>query len=165
MAKQFINIGIEGNDGTGDSIRDAFNKSNENFTELYAVFGQGGQIGFTSLSDTPDQLGANKIPISNSAGTAIEMKGISGTGISVDFTDPNNLLLTVSSIDLSTDTDPDMGGPLNANAYAIGNVGVSQTAVDDFNSTHGTAITLDDLVIDKGYADRRYLRSSGVGGV
>ena len=165
MAKQFINIGIEGNDGTGDSIRDAFNKSNENFTELYAVFGQGGQIGFTSLSDTPDQLGANKIPVTNSAGTAIEMKGISGTGISVDFTDPNNLLLTVSSIDLSTDTDPDMGGPLNASGYAIGNVGVSQTAVDDFNSTHGTAITLDDLVIDKGYADRRYLRSSGVGGV
>ena len=165
MAKQFINIGIEGNDGTGDSIRDAFNKTNENFTELYAVFGQGGQIGFTSLSDTPDQLGANKIPITNSAGTAIEMKGISGTGISVDFTDPNNLLLTVSSIDLSTDTDPTLGGPLNASGYAIGNVGVSQTAVDDFNSTHGTAITLDDLVIDKGYADKRYLRSSGVGGV
>ena len=39
MAKQFVNIGIEGNDGTGDSIRDAFNKVNENFTELYAVFG------------------------------------------------------------------------------------------------------------------------------
>lgn len=165
MAKQFINIGIEGNDGTGDSIRDAFNKSNENFTELYAVFGQGGQIGFTSLSDTPNQLGANKIPVTNSAGTAIEMKGLSGTGISVDFTDPNNLLLTVDSIDLSTDTDPDMGGPLNASSYAIGNVGITQTAVDDFNSTHGTAITLDDLVIDKGYADRRYLRSSGVGGV
>ena len=53
MAKQFVNIGIEGNDGTGDSIRDAFNKVNENFTELYAVFGQGGQISFTSLSDTP----------------------------------------------------------------------------------------------------------------
>ena len=50
MAKQIINVGIEGNDGTGDSIRDAFRKSNENFTELYAVFGQGGQISFTTLS-------------------------------------------------------------------------------------------------------------------
>ena len=165
MAKQFINIGIEGNDGTGDSIRDAFNKSNENFTELYAVFGQGGQIGFTSLSDTPDTLGADKIPVTNSAGTAITMKGIAGTGISVDFTDPNNLLLTVDSINLSTDTTPDLGGPLNANTYAIGNVGINQTVVDDFNSAHGTNITQDDLVIDKGYADRRYLRSSGVGGV
>ncbi len=165
MAKQFVNIGIEGNDGTGDSIRDAFNKSNENFTELYAVFGQGGQIGFTTLSDTPDQLGANKIPVTNSAGTAIEMKGISGTGISVNFADPNNLILTVDSININTDTAPDLGGPINANTYAIGNVGISQTAVDDFNSTHGTSITEDDLVIDKGYADRRYLRSSGVGGV
>ena len=91
MAKQFINIGIEGNDGTGDSIRDAFNKTNENFTELYAVFGQGGQIGFTSLSDTPDTLGSGKIPVSNSAGNAITMKGISGTGITVDEFDGNIL--------------------------------------------------------------------------
>ena len=44
MAKQSINIGVEGNDGTGDSIRESFRKANENFTELYAVFGQGGQI-------------------------------------------------------------------------------------------------------------------------
>ena len=35
MAKNIINVGIEGNDGTGDSIRDAFRKSNENFTELW----------------------------------------------------------------------------------------------------------------------------------
>src|SRR6056300_1397258 len=125
MAKQFINIGIEGNDGTGDSIRDAFNKTNENFTELYAVFGQGGQIGFTSRSDTPDTLGANKIPVTNSAGTAIEMKGITGTGISVDFTDPNNLILSVDSINISTDTQPDLGGPINANNYAIENIGIS----------------------------------------
>ena len=44
MARQGINIGVEGNDGTGDSIRESFKKTNENFTELYAVFGQGGQI-------------------------------------------------------------------------------------------------------------------------
>jgi hypothetical protein len=47
MTKQYINIGVEGNDGTGDSIRDAFRKANENFSELYALFGQGGQIGYT----------------------------------------------------------------------------------------------------------------------
>ena len=41
MARQNINIGVEGNDGTGDSIRESFRKANENFTELYAVFGQG----------------------------------------------------------------------------------------------------------------------------
>ena len=56
MARQDINIGVEGNDGTGDSIRESFRKVNENFQEIYAVFGQGGSIQFTSLSDTPDAL-------------------------------------------------------------------------------------------------------------
>ena len=35
MAKQTINIGSTANDGTGDPLRTAFNKSNDNFTELY----------------------------------------------------------------------------------------------------------------------------------
>ena len=162
MAKQFVNIGIEGNDGTGDSIRDAFNKVNENFTELYAVFGQGGQISFTSLSDTPSTLGANKIPVSNSAGNAITMRGITGTGIAVDLTsDPNNIKLSVTGTSVASDTAPGLGGPLDANSFAIANVGINQNAVNDFNTTHGTNITLDDVVITKGYADLNYLASSG----
>ena len=40
MARQVVDIGVEGNDGTGDSIRESFRKTNENFRELYAVFGQ-----------------------------------------------------------------------------------------------------------------------------
>ena len=35
-AKQIINIGTTANDGTGDPIRDAFDKCNDNFTELYS---------------------------------------------------------------------------------------------------------------------------------
>jgi hypothetical protein len=35
MAKQMINIGSNANDGTGDPLRTAFNKINDNFTELY----------------------------------------------------------------------------------------------------------------------------------
>ena len=35
MAKQTINIGTTANDGTGDPIRTAFDKVNDNFTELY----------------------------------------------------------------------------------------------------------------------------------
>jgi hypothetical protein len=35
MAKQVINIGAIANDGTGDPVRTAFDKSNDNFTELY----------------------------------------------------------------------------------------------------------------------------------
>lgn len=41
MAKQTINIGTVANDGTGDPIRTAFTKTNENTTELYNVHGWG----------------------------------------------------------------------------------------------------------------------------
>ena len=40
MAKQVINIGASANDGTGDPLRNAFDKINDNFNELY--FAQGG---------------------------------------------------------------------------------------------------------------------------
>ena len=35
MAQQIINVGAAPNDGLGDPIRTAFEKTNENFTELY----------------------------------------------------------------------------------------------------------------------------------
>lgn len=35
MTKQVIGIGTTANDGTGDPLRTAFNKANQNFTELY----------------------------------------------------------------------------------------------------------------------------------
>ena len=53
MAKQTINIGTTANDGTGDPIRSAFDKTNDNFTELYA--GAGGvaddAITYAKLAD------------------------------------------------------------------------------------------------------------------
>ena len=36
MAQQTINIGTVANDGTGDPLRSAFDKVNDNFTELYS---------------------------------------------------------------------------------------------------------------------------------
>lgn len=37
MSQQVINIGTTPNDGTGDSLRTAFNKINNNFSELYSL--------------------------------------------------------------------------------------------------------------------------------
>lgn len=50
MAKQVINIGSTANDGTGDPLRDAFDKINDNFTENYTsiaalIAGSGGTGG------------------------------------------------------------------------------------------------------------------------
>ena len=41
MAQETINIGTSPNDGTGDPLRNAFNKANLNFTELYGGAGVG----------------------------------------------------------------------------------------------------------------------------
>jgi len=162
MAYQNINIGVEGNDGTGDSIRDAFRKANENFTELYAVFGQGGQIAFTSLSDTPDSLGIRKVPVSNDTGTELEMRSLAGgIGIAVSYATAGQITITNTGSQLVNDITPELGGPLNANGYGVGNADVSAQAVLDFNSTHGTNITIDELLITKGYADQRYLKLGG----
>lgn len=35
MTQQIINIGSVANDGSGDPLRTAFSKTNDNFTELY----------------------------------------------------------------------------------------------------------------------------------
>ena len=53
MAKQTINIGTTANDGTGDPLRTAFDKTNDNFNELYA--GAGGvaddSVTYAKLAD------------------------------------------------------------------------------------------------------------------
>ena len=41
MAQQVINIGTLPNDGTGDPLRTAYDKCNDNFTELYAALVSG----------------------------------------------------------------------------------------------------------------------------
>ena len=37
MSQLSIDIGIQGNDGTGDSIRESFRKVNANFNEIYML--------------------------------------------------------------------------------------------------------------------------------
>lgn len=62
MAKQDINIGAIANDGTGDPLRDSFDKTNDNFTELYNVNGWGvygdseTSPSTQSFNTTPSQL-------------------------------------------------------------------------------------------------------------
>ena len=117
MARQDIYLGVEGNDGTGDSIREAFKKANENFTELYAVFGQGGTISFTALSDTPTSLTPNGLLIGNTTGTELIQKTLTGgTGISIDNSSSTNITITNTGANINADTSPILGGPLNGNA-------------------------------------------------
>ena len=55
MARQTINIGTNANDGTGDPLRTAFDKINDNFTELYGD----GDASTILEQDTAPKLSAN----------------------------------------------------------------------------------------------------------
>ena len=170
MAKQQINIGVEGNDGTGDSIRESFKKVNENFTELYAVFGVGGQINFTTLSDTPDSLTPDTVPLVNNSGTQLTLATLASNAalgggatdtITFSYAVPGKLIISSAFTKVSDDLSPTLGGPLNAAGFGIANPGISSAIADAVNAAHDgvSNITVDDLVITKGYADQRYITS------
>jgi hypothetical protein len=165
MSKQSIDIGVQGNDGTGDSIREAFRKVNENFTDLYAVFGAGGQINSTDLDDMPSSYTGNQVFITNSTGDAVLAKTLSGgAGIDIDTSALDEIVISSTSSSIDSDASPSLGGPLNGTTFPIGNIAVPSTAsLAQFNAVHSTNYTIDTLVINKGYADRRYIQQAGGG--
>ena len=80
MAQNIIDIGVQGNDGTGDSIRTSFDKVNKNFTEIYAIFGGGGTIPFTQLADAPSSYTANQVIMAATTGGVLTARTIVGSG-------------------------------------------------------------------------------------
>ena len=168
MTQQTIDIGIQGNDGTGDSIRDSFRKVNENFTEIYSIFGQGGTIKFTNLSDTPSSYTGHQIFITqgnpDSASSGILAKTLKATsGVSLSETDTTITIVGTQS-NLKQDDQPTLGNPLNANSLPIGNLpDPSQAAVNAFNAAYASkniSTTIDKLAISKGYADTHYVQAN-----
>ena len=177
MAKQDIDIGVEGNDSTGDSIRESFRKTNENFNELYAVFGAGGQISFTNLGDTPSSLVPRQMLIVNDAGTSIDYAELASNSaadplvddsITISYDVAGKIILSTSFRALSQDSSPSLGAPLDARggtqsnpfSIALGPYSITTEAVNEFNRVHQSDINIDDLVINKRFADERYIAGS-----
>jgi hypothetical protein len=133
---QKINIGNQSNDGTGDSIRDAFNKVNNNFDELYAINNLGGGLFFTKLKDTPSELLASTatspaVVVSNNFGSALLQKRIvAGQGIRIDNTRTDTIVIENPNSTLSSDAFPELGGNLNGNIYRAVNFSNPQDPQD-----------------------------------
>ena len=169
MSRQEIDIGIEGNDGTGDSIRESFRKTNENFQEVYAIFGAGGTIDFIDLDDTPDSYEglANNVAVVKSDGSGMDLLPVLSQGAITG--DPNDntiianvqdgkLILQAVNTKVSDDPRPTLSGPLSgAGQFGIGRISVTENAAQEFSNVHGSDITINDLVIDKKFADQNYL--------
>ena len=124
MSKKTIFIGNQSNDGTGDSIREAFNKANQNFDELYSIAGAGSGLFFTkNLEDTPKTLIADTITNAssiigvNNVGNSLTNKLLIGsTGISIVSTGSSIYIVNESS-SLVTDPAPALGGNLDGNNF------------------------------------------------
>ena len=116
MTIQNINIGNIANDGTGDDLREAFRKVNENFDELDlrqpesttgAGIGSGGVAVFAGK--VGDQLQFKNI----TAGTGISVAGVAGNNIQITTNLQGMLVLTdagSSNID-DGETLSIIGGP------------------------------------------------------
>ena len=169
MARQEVDIGVEGNDGTGDSIRESFRKVNQNFTELYAIFGLGGTISFKSLDDTPDTYLGNEgsVPLVNSEATKISFyKFVSDSGtnntvvtepsettnsVYFEYEDPDpafpntsgTLKVTIVDPHLNRDPDPATTAPMSAGAAIAYN-----NTINTILRNTGAGDNIDSLVVD-----------------
>jgi hypothetical protein len=105
MAQQVIGIGTSANDGTGDPLRTAFDKSNDNFTELYAdntanlaaaaEFNNSYRCAINEVVTT----GSNEIMFSSTftdANYLLEIQDPLGIVTSLDAQDADSFTITVS---------------------------------------------------------------------
>jgi hypothetical protein len=106
MAQEIINVGAAPNDGTGDTVRAAAIKSNNNFTELYsgAFFGAGSaatpSIAFSADTDTGIfRPGVNTLAVATGG---IEQVRITAAGnVGIGTTAPNSTLAVNGDLELT----------------------------------------------------------------
>jgi hypothetical protein len=164
MSRQEVDIGIVGNDGTGDSIREAFRKVNENFKEIYSVFNQGDTISFQDLGNvTVNNYNTIVTTVDTGDGIRIIDRVLDGgNSISVEF-EEDKISIRAIGTSLDSDESPTLAGPLKGNGYPIAKISEpSQQAINVYNTIHpDDPITINDFAITKGWADKNYLRKSG----
>ena len=107
MAKQVINTGTTANDGTGDPLRSAFDKVNDNFTELYDD--DAGDVGsFTNANGTYVSAAVENTAATGAVTTgAIDLSAVDGTDTSGKFLSKDNKWAVVDvGVESITATSP-----------------------------------------------------------
>lgn len=119
MAIQLINLGTYANDGTGDDLRTAFEKTKDNFTEL----------DLTRVISA-DNLGSGAPVFKEKIANNLKLRSIKNSlNITVTYTDNEISIATPDSINaVEEDPNPRLGGNLNLNGNQItgsGNILIS----------------------------------------
>ena len=114
MAKQVINTGNTVNDGTGDSLRSAGAKINQNFDEIYAVLGTGDTIGTVTSVEAGEGIGvinqAGTVTITNTSPNRGSFKIIAVSGqenIVADALADTLTLVAGTNVSLTTNSTTD----------------------------------------------------------
>jgi len=136
MAKQTVNLGSSANDGTGDPLRTAFDKINDNFDELYLYnsAGSGNNIEITGNTIATDNTNGDITLDPNGTGRVIL-----ATASELRFT--NHVDNAIAYVD----ADGDM--KFSANMTYDGTTATIE-AITMAGGTLGTASTNQDLQID-----------------
>jgi len=164
MARKTIDIGVVGNDGTGDSIRDSFRKVNDNFRELYSSLGLGERLKFTGLEDAPSTyVGQNDAATGNTPVVTVNntesglqfKKLVPGSGVSIDFTtNPNQITINADFAEIAADTTPQLGGDLSLRS------GGNQFRIIDAGTTISPLAPIyKHELVNKNYADSKIARA------
>lgn len=160
MSRKNINLGTNANDGTGDKLRDAMAKVNDNLIELYQR--TGGDATLTGIGVT---VAGNVIGVNGAMTITTNQNGnltiAAPTVLSSTLTVPN------SSVSINTtEIDPTNSLLVNGNAKIKGNTVLGDT-IDDtiiFNgSISSSLIPTDSLTYDIGTTSIKF-RDAYIGG-
>jgi len=143
MAKQTVNLGSSANDGTGDPLRTAFDKINDNFDELYlySTASSGNNITITGNTIASDNTNGNITLDPNGTGDIVI-----ATGAELQLTDHTDNAVVYS--DASGNLTMSAGFTFDGtNVATTGSISVnSRLKLEDNRIT--TQTTNDDIDID-----------------
>ena len=131
MAQQTLNIGSNANDGTGDTLRVAMQKVNENFTEIYSAPG----ITVDSLSFTGNEITATR----SNDDIVFQPAGTGAVSFPAIRIDDNNIVGTRSNDDINL-------LPSGTGSVVFGAIKIKGTSL---SSDDSTIININDgLIVD-----------------
>ena len=112
MAKQIVNIGSAPNDNTGDLLRDAFDKINQNFNEVYSTYTVSGGIS-AGNSTSNSTINATSVSISD--------------GVDTSVLSASNLTIGTTVVDTDSIVTNDM--TVTGNLYVLGTTTTVNTSI------------------------------------
>jgi len=154
-AKQVINIGTTANDGTGDPLRSAFDKVNDNFTELYTDdAGDVNSITATAPIVRDSATGAVTISLANAGVTFAKVQNVAANSLLVRDANSSGVLtekaLATTQIligDGTGMTAAALSGDATMTNAGVVSIGTNKVITDKIlNSNVTTAKIADDAV-------------------